>query len=737
MRNSVLAFLAGLVFLASCKPSPAAIDISTFGKKSEYTGSISCKSCHETAYAEWTSSDHYLAMQPASDSTVLGDFRDVSFTSDGVTSRFYKEQGKFIIYTEGEDGQYHAYEVLYTFGYFPLQQYLIAFPGGRMQASRVSWNSRDKRWFHQYAGQKVDHRDWLHWTGNSQNWNTMCATCHSTDLRKNYDPDTDTYSTTWKEINVSCESCHGPGSRHIAYVNSPGYQQGQRIAAAALSYGRDTVALHQLNACAACHTRKSDIAADRMMSGELLDDMIPQVISNEYYFPDGQIRDEDYEYGSFTQSKMFNHNVRCSNCHNPHTGKTKLAGNDLCLSCHQPKYNAVDHHHHQMGTEGALCVNCHMTTRTYMGADIRRDHSFRVPRPDQSVAYDTPNACTQCHTTRSDAWAAAAVVKWYGSERKYHFSDDLLPGSLLNEESEEHLVRLLTDTLQPFIARATAAYYLGNVLTRTSGEALLKVLQDSKAIVRYYALRSLESFPPEIWQQHAYASLEDSVRAVRIAAGSLYHTVPAEAMSAAIRASYVSADKEHLAFLEYQTDFAVGNVMMADYRLRGGALEEAIQYYERGLRKDSLMNYVRLHLAVAYSSLGKTTQALQTLKEAASIDPFNSEVFFNMALLEVEMNEQVLAKQHFEKAIQLGSDQPALYYNFGLLLLQQEDYARAEKILLRGYGLAPEEEDINYALAYYYLQKKQPEKALPFGRSLRALHPDFPEYQEMFRILGL
>ena len=142
-------------------------------------------------------------MQPVSDSTVLGDFRDVSFTSDGVTSRFYKEQGKFIIYTEGEDGQYHAYEVLYTFGYFPLQQYLIAFPGGRMQASRVSWNSRDKRWFHQYAGQKVDHRDWLHWTGNSQNWNTMCATCHSTDLRKNYDPDTDTYSTTWKEINVS------------------------------------------------------------------------------------------------------------------------------------------------------------------------------------------------------------------------------------------------------------------------------------------------------------------------------------------------------------------------------------------------------------------------------------------------------------------------------------------------------------------------------------------------------
>jgi cytochrome c553 len=162
-----------------------------FSKESNYVGSASCKSCHEAAYASWTTSDHFKAMFPANDSTVLGDFNNTSFVADGVTNTFFKKDGKFYINTQGEDGLNHDYEVLYTFGYYPLQQYLIAFPGGRMQSARVSWDSREKKWFHQYAGTQVHHADWLHWTGNSQNWNTMCASCHSTDLQKNYDQQTD------------------------------------------------------------------------------------------------------------------------------------------------------------------------------------------------------------------------------------------------------------------------------------------------------------------------------------------------------------------------------------------------------------------------------------------------------------------------------------------------------------------------------------------------------------------
>ena len=700
-------------------------------------GSAACQSCHQQAYADWKMSDHYLAMQPANDSTVLGDFNNAKFIADGVTNTFFKKEGKFFINTQGEDGLNHDYEVLYTFGYFPLQQYLIAFPGGRMQSTRASWDSRDKKWFHQYAGQKVHYQDWLHWTGNSQNWNTMCASCHSTDLEKNYDVQSDVYSTTWKEMNVSCESCHGPGSNHIAFIQSNAYKKGGQLENSGFYYARDTIPQMQLNSCAACHARKSDVASQGLHSDEILDDLIPQVITDEMYFPDGQLKEEDYEYGSFTQSKMFHNNVRCSNCHNPHSGKLRLTGNNLCLQCHKPFYTTEAHHFHKEGTEGALCINCHMVQRTYMGVDLRRDHSFRVPRPDQSVTYGTPNACVTCHKDQSNKWAAEAVNNWYGPERKYHFSDDLVPGSLLNDQSEKHLVKLLADTTQPEIARATAANYLGNIQSMGSAAALLNVLNDRKSLVRYHAIRSLENFPSDLWKQKAGVALSDKVRAVRIAAADLFHRISVETIPAGFREAYEKANVENISFLMNQTDFAVGNIMVADYKMQGGAYQEAIAYYRRGLHKDSLMNYARLNLSAAYNTIGQNKEALQTLEDASRIDPFNDQVFYNLGLLHYEMGSVPLALENFQKAVQLGSANPGLYYNYGLALQQQGKIKEAETMLLKGFELNPQAANINYALAFFYMQQKIAAKARKHAEILKAIDSQNPDYQEIFRNLGL
>lgn len=730
MRNSILLIYFIFLLVNACRPTVKEV------RAPEYTGSESCRSCHSQAYEQWRASDHYLAMQRATDSTVLGDFNNIVFKGDGVTTTFFKKDGTYYINTEGPDGLHHDYEVQYTFGHNPLQQYLIAFPGGRMQSARVSWDAREHKWFNQYAGQQIDHRDWLHWTGNSQNWNTMCASCHSTDLRKNYDFKSDSYQTTWKEINVSCESCHGPGSAHIAYIQSQEYADGKRIRNAGLNYGRDTLSVLQLNTCASCHARKSDISPDRTPEGHLMDDMIPQIISQDVYYADGQIKDEDYEYGSFAQSKMFHRNVRCSSCHNPHTGKTRLTGNQLCLSCHKPSYGTEAHHHHQMDTEGSLCINCHMATRTYMGVDHRRDHSFRIPRPDQSVTYGTPNACTRCHQDRSDPWAAKAVETWYGPERAYHFSDDLLPGSLLNKESEPHLIRLLADGTQPEIARATAAYYLGNIQTITSAEALIHASSDSCSLVRYHVVRALENFPVDIWRQKVYPVLTDSIRAVRIAAAGLYKPVGMDLLPQDQRESLSKADAEQYAFLQYQTDFAVGNVMMGDYKLQRGDYAGAIDYFQRGLRKDSLMNYARLHMATAYNASGQNAKAIEVLKEASVVDPFNDDIFFNLGLLEAEIGEGKEAITYFQKAEQLGSRDSRLYYNYGLMLFQQGDEGQAEQIWLKGYKASPESEELNYVLAFYFVKRNQNERAMPFGRKLYALNPGGAEYQDLFHALG-
>jgi predicted CXXCH cytochrome family protein len=737
----IVFFLANTVvaFLESCEPAHnrEASPFTFVDSAATYVGSAGCQSCHAEAFEDWKKSDHFQAMLPAHDSTVLGDFSGVSFRANGVENRFFKKDGKFFMNTQGDDGKNHDYEVLYIFGHYPLQQYLIAFPGGRLQASRASWDSREKKWFHQYAGQEIYHGDWIHWTGNGQNWNTMCASCHSTNLRKNYDFNADAYHTSWSEINVSCESCHGPGSTHIQFMNSEAYQKGDSLKNSGLYYSKNPDPKIQLNSCAPCHARKSDLSDMLVRSNEVLDDMIPQLISTDFYHADGQVDEEDYVFGSFTQSKMYHNDVRCTNCHNPHSGKLLLAGNDLCMSCHEPKYNSPDHHFHPQNTESSQCINCHMPAKYYMGNDLRRDHSFRVPRPDQSVTYKTPNSCTACHPDKTNTWAANAITDWYGPDRAYHFSDDLLPGSQLTEKSEVHLLKLLADSLQPEIARATAAFYLGNIPTRQSADMLIRMLKDKKAWVRYQALRSLENFPSDIWLNEAYPCLTDKVRAVRIAAASLYHLVQLENIPASAQTAYAAARAENEYFLQYQTDFAVGNVMMADYQLQEGDYLNAIKYYLRGLEKDSLMNYARLNLSAALNNAGNNNEALQTLNEAAAIDPENDRIYFNLGLLYYELGDIPAALENFQKAMRLGSPNPSLYYNYGLLLQQTGKLKEGEQVLLSGFALNPQATNINYALAYLYLSQNLPQKARIYAEMLQRIDPNNPEYQRMFRDLGL
>jgi predicted CXXCH cytochrome family protein len=696
----------------------------------KYVGPENCVSCHVQQNQDWKQSDHFKAMQLPTDSSVLGNFA-TEFTADGVQTKLIKKDGKFYINTQGDDGKNHDYLVKYTFGYFPLQQYLIEFPGGKLQASRASWDSRKNKWFNQYPNQKIHHKDWLHWTGNGQNWNTMCASCHSTNFKKNYSFANDTYASTFDHINVSCESCHGPGANHISYIESNEFKAGKKTPHSYLLATSDTNNLLQIASCAPCHARSSVINPEPNTSQEIMNQLIPEPISDENYYADGQIKNEDYELGSYMQSKMFHNNVRCTNCHNPHSGKLIKAGNALCLNCHAPKYNSTTHHFHKIETEASQCINCHMTAKTYMGNDIRRDHSFRIPRPDQSVKYATPNACTNCHTNQNNTWAANKINTWYGPKRRPHFSDDLLPGSLMNQASEAHLVRLLKDTSNPAIARATAAYYLRNISTEQTANALLYALSDKQAQVRYQSLKSLENFPPNIWQEAAKPCLSDPIKAVRIAAADLYHLTP-KAIPTDAKKAYETANAENLNFLESQSDFATGSSMLGDYHLQSGDAQNAILYYQRSLQKDSLLNYPRFNMATIYNSMGRNKEAIQMLKDVASIYPTNARTYYNLGLLYYEEKNIQEAIKSFDKSLKLGNTQAEIYYNYGLLLQQMGKEKEAEKLLTTGFQLHPNAANLNYALAYYYIQKGNIERASKHINLLKQLDPNNPKYAQLF-----
>jgi tetratricopeptide (TPR) repeat protein len=730
----VVLFISSFSLIEFCRPKSSAEELLSAGN--EYVGDDKCQSCHLKEYHAWKISDHFKAMLPANDSSVLGDFDNQSLTADGVTSRFFKRDGKFYINTEGPDGKNKDFEVLFTFGYFPLQQYLIAFPGGRMQVPRASWDSKNKKWFHQYPGQTIHSGDWLHWSRGAQNWNTMCATCHSTNLKKNYNLEADSFHTTYSLINVSCEGCHGQGKKHIDYIHSDDYKDGEKVKGSFLQLAKSASQNELVNTCAPCHALRAEVSDQLITSGELLDNYIPQVPADEQFHPDGQVKGEVYIYTSFLQSKMNKHGVTCNNCHHPHSGKRLFADNKLCLQCHNKSYDAPSHHFHGVNTKGAACKSCHMQAETFMGNDERHDHSFRVPRPDLSVKYSTPNACNKCHSNKSAQWSADAIVKWYGPQRKYHFAEDLLPGSKLDGQSEAHLIKLLNDTAVPPVIQATAATHLGGLITESSANALRKCLLHDQAMVRYQALRSLANFPPSYWQSVAMPLLTDKVRAVRIAAADLYLTIPPNEMPEEYQAALSKARTELEQYLRYQTDFASGNVMLADHYLRLNDYELATRFYLRGLKMDSLMNYARLNLSTAYSAQGKNDKALQVLQTAAAVDPKNDRVFYNLGLLYNELQQPEEARKSFGKAVQLKSNNPRLYYNYGLLLFQTGEVKEAEKVLLKGLAISPKEADLNYAIAFVYIKSGQQEKARKYVLLLKQLAPNRPEYQGLFQLFS-
>lgn len=703
----------------------------------EYVGDQSCQKCHAMEFKDWKQSHHYMSMLPPNDSTVKGDFNNVSFTADGVSSRFYKKGSKYYIFTEGDDGKNHEFEVKYIFGFTPLQQYLVQFPGGRLQVPRLSYDVIKKKWFNQYAGQNIPSHDWLHWTGNAQNWNTMCATCHSTNLRKNYDIKSDTYKTSYSIINVSCESCHGAAKQHIDYINGD-YKSGSRVAGSFMKLAKNAKQLEEINTCAPCHARISEINGKHIPSAEIMDNYIPQIPDTEFYHADGQVNDEDYIYTSFLQSKMYHKGVTCSTCHNPHSVKLKRPGNQTCTLCHVPaKYDVPKHTFHKSGTPAAECKNCHMPGKLYMGNDLRHDHSFRVPRPDLSVKYGTPNACSNCHKDKSEKALAEAIVKWYGPKRAYHFADDLIPGSRLDATSEKHLISLIDNKFVPKIIKATATFYLGSIPTESSLKTILARLSSKDAQVRYRALRSLASFPAENWMEAVGPLLSDKVRAVRIAAADLYILIPSEQMNSQYKKAFAAAQVELEQSLRYQTDFSTGNVMLADYYLKLKDYANAEKFYRRGLKKDSNMNYALLNLSATYNSQGKNKQALQALELALKNDATNDRIYYNMALLHNEMNNIPAAEKSFAKAVELKSTNSRVYYNYGLLLNQSKKFALAETVLKKGIQINPEDAELYYALTYVYLQSNDRTKAIQAAMQLKQLDPNNPNYQQIFSTLGI
>jgi ssDNA-binding Zn-finger/Zn-ribbon topoisomerase 1 len=737
--------------IGGSKQSPRIARKSPPESGANFVGTAECKSCHRHEDAQWQGSHHQLAMQPATDATVLGDFKNANLVNNGVTSTFSRSGAKFMMRTDGPDGKLHDYEINYTFGVYPLQQYLIAMPGGRLQALGIAWDSRPherggQRWFFLHPGEKVPHQDPRHWTAIDQTWNYQCADCHSTNLRKNYDLKTRTYATTYKEMNVACEACHGPGSNHSAWAKKQGdwkrfdQDHGLTIALneragatwsidAATGNPRRSVprtSEREIQMCARCHSRRGEIHEDYVHGQPIGDDYRVALLDEDLYFPDGQIKGEDYEYGSFIQSKMFHEGVTCSDCHEPHSLKLRAEGNNVCLQCHYaPKYDSTKHHFHQMGTAAARCVECHMPARTYMVVDARRDHSIRIPRPDLSVKLGTPNACTNCHSNRPAQWAADSVYKWYGQAPKgfQRFAETLHAGSIGAPGAEQSLDALIMDRVQPAIARATALASLAAFAPSPDSAAVRIGVMDKSALVRRGSTRALTNSDPRASAVTLAPLLHDPVRVVRLEAAELLEGAPPDVLPSGVGPELEAAIAEYIASQELNADRPESHMNLGLLDEKERHFDEAEGEFKVALSLDPTFAPAAVDLADLYREENRDQDGERVLKGAIDRSPNDASLQHALGLLMIRQKRGAPALGYLGAAARLAPDNARYDYVYAVALNDLGEMNAAIETLEGIVSAHPYDRDSLSALVSFLEQSGKATEALNYAQRLEELEP--------------
>lgn len=714
----VLVVLAG--FVSACREKEEKVVEPASGSvvevPAEYVGTEACSSCHETAHEAWVGSHHDLAMQVATADTVLGDFGGTSVRYYGETATFGTDTEGFFVRALGADEKPARFSVKYTFGVAPLQQYLVETDPGRLQAFPFAWDTRSKelggqRWFHLQPEEYIEPGDPLHWTGPSYNWNFSCADCHSTALEKNYDRASKRYTTEYFEVNVGCEACHGPGSKHVDLAKAKrrakntgfdrrlpalsqrkwSFFEGGDIAVLATESPSD-----ELEACAPCHSRRADLGGE---DGGYHDRYRLATLDEHLYFDDGQIKEEVYVYGSFLQSKMYAAGVICSDCHEPHSATLRAEGNTLCTRCHKAEvFDGPQHSFHKTGTPGSLCTDCHMPERTYMLIDDRSDHRFELPRPALSASIGAPDACTGCHTKKSPQWADQQIAKHFASRSDHEFAAALFTARHQQPGAEATLVELVATGTAPAIARAAALLELRNLGSHALPALLMRASNDPSPVVRRSVAVAARDLTPEVRPEVVLPLLRDPVRIVRIDAAASLLGSDTRAWKPSDRRSFDNAKVEYKEARAFNADRGEGLIDLA-------------------------------HLA---ASERNPKEAEETLREAIQLDSTFTAAYVNLADLYRSLGRDDDAEAVLRSALDKAADRPTIEHAMGLALVRLGRHDDAVKHLGRAYESRPESIRFGYVYAVAQFDRRRQDGAL---RTLDQLQARYPANVEILTLL--
>ncbi len=707
-----------------------------------YAGSQSCRECHATQFESWAKSNHGNAERlpnAALDTAAFSPER--TFHHGTQDSSATQVDGKPVVKTLGFDNKHEAYPIARVIGHDPLRQYLVERPGGRFQTLEVAFDPKRNDWFDVYGNEDRTPGEWGHWTGRGMSWNAMCANCHNTRLRKNYDEAADVYHTTMAEMSVGCESCHGPMKAHVEWRKQ--YPNSKEPDPTVKKLTRDQT----FDTCGSCHARRRELTGDFVPGDSFAHHFqLSTVDESDLYFPDGQIRDELYEYGSFHGSKMHTAGVRCVDCHDPHAAKPRLPGNALCLRCHTgapgqipgstviaPVIDPVAHSFHKADSAGAQCVNCHMPVTSYMQRHGRHDHGFTIPDPLLTKNTGTPNACNKCHTDKDADWSLAATEKWWGEKMKRPSRERALrvaearanPGgssapllALMREEPNGYWKASLLRLLAPWSGEPEVA------------RAFLEYSQHADPLVRTAAVQALESVSgaeAAAARQVLTRRLEDPERAVRVAAASALH----QPLDPASRAS-----REVMHALDLAADQPTGQLQKGAWAQAHGDPAGALKHFERAVSWDPNSGGIRHEYAILLSSVGRTAEALTQMREAVTLEPKQAEFHFKLALAWNESGNMQNAVKEFEETVKVDPKHARAWYNLGLARNALGETDAAIQSLRSAETADPRDARIPFARATIHARLRQIAEAREAAKRALAIQPDYQDAQQLLQSLG-